>query len=142
MSLTYPIAANGKDALTAALGYARTQSGARREVGQAVTFETDWLQPDKKELEAWKADIQAAISNGSAQVYETEQGAPVLAISFWKPEAQPAEPARRLMAGESTDMRSDHADDLYFRNGRTKSARPGKEDPNQLDLFGESVSEE
>ncbi len=136
MSLTYPIADNGTDALTAPLGHARTKSSARREVGRSVTFETEWLKPDPAQLEAWQGDIQTAISNGSAQAYESDKGQPVIAINYWKPQAQAPVEVKRPMAGESTEKRDDHADDLYFRKGRTKTEKKAQVDPNQLDLFG------
>ena len=60
----------------------------------------------------------------------------MIAVSYWQPvvtiEAEPEpepEPSPEPV-GE------DHADDLYFRHGRTKKKKPERVDPNQLDLFG------
>ncbi len=142
MTLTYPIAANGEEALTAPKGLARTKSGARREIGQAVEFETEWLRPNPQQAEDWQAAVLTAVSYGAAQVYEAEKGGSIIAISFWKLVEEPAPVPARPKAGESKEPRNDHADDLYFRRGRTRQNRKPAVDPNQMDLFGGSSSDD
>lgn len=137
MSLTYPIAHNGLEALTSPLGTARTKSGARAEVGLDVTLETEWLKPSEKEETELRQAIERTIGHGAAQRYEGENGATIIAINYWKPAGEIPAEVKRPLAGESDMPREDHADDLYFRHGRTRTSRKkGESDPNQMDLFG------
>lgn len=135
MSLTYPIAENGRKALTDPRGLARTKAEASLEAGQAVSFETDWLRPGEEDAAALQTVLMTAISQGAAQIYEAEKGGLVIAISYWKLTGFPELPEVRVKAGESRQPREDHADDLYFRRGRTKTGMKKETDPNQLDLF-------
>lgn len=141
MTLTYPIAASGQDALLAPVGFARTQSAAKREAGKSVSFETEWLRPSIPQRDAWQTEVMNALSHGAAQIYETETGDPIIAISYWKPVEEAAKPVEVLPETPSTPPKEDHADDLYFRNGRTKPKRRKPADPNQLDLFGSGTSD-
>ena len=136
MTLIYPIAKTARAALTEPLGEARTKADAREIAGVEVVLETEWLRPDPEEADELSGSVQLAISHGAAQVYESDDGQPVIAVSYWQPvvaiEAEPEpdpEPSPEPV-GE------DHADDLYFRHGRTKKKKPERVDPNQLDLFG------
>lgn len=137
MSLSYPIAETGLAALLEPKGFARTKSMAKREVDQLVEFETEWLRPNEAEAENWQAAIMTAVSTGAVQVYEGDKGARIVAISYWKlveaPEILP-EPEVSDAPAEKKP-REDHADDLYFRHGRTKKSRTPEVDPNQFDLF-------
>lgn len=142
MSLTYPIAENGTQALTAPKGFARTKSAAKREVDAPVAFETEWLRPNPKQAEDWQADIRNAASHGAAQIYESDKGDAIIAINYWKIIVEEAPVVPRPMAGEGKVRREDHADDLYFRRGRTKPGKRKPVDPNQMDLFGGSPSDD
>ena len=143
MSLTYPVAADALEALTQPVGLERTQAAARRLAGREVIFETEWLRPGPERAEELAADIQSALSMGAAQVYENEKGRPIVALKFWriltdeelKPKPAPAKPEGGAKAKE------DHADDLYFRRGRTKKTKPKPVDPNQMDLFQAPASD-
>lgn len=138
MSLIYPVANDARAALTGPQGEARTKAEAREIAGGEVTLETDWLKPDPDEADDLSGAVQLAISHGAAQIYESDDGQPVVAVSYWKPvvipEPVPAPAAEPAPA--SGPVREDHADDLYFRHGRTKKKKPEQVDPNQLDLFG------
>lgn len=138
MSLTYPIAASGTDALTEPKGFARTRAAAEKAAGQGVEFQTEWLRPGPERAEEWQSAVQSALSHGAVQIYETEKGRPVIAISFWKLVEiadDPVEPPVDPNEGQTAPVREDHADDLYFRTGRTRKKKPKPVDPNQLDLF-------
>ena len=142
MTLTYPIAASGEDALLAPVGFARTQSAAKREAGKPVSFEIEWLRPSIPQRDAWQAEVMTALSHGAAQIYETETGDPIIAISYWKPVEKAEAPVEVLPEPPPPSPKEDHADDLYFRNGRTKTRRRKPADPNQLDLFGSAGPED
>lgn len=131
MSLTYPIAETATEALTQPHGHARTKAAAQDLAGQPVVFHTEWLRPGPERAEEWQASVQAAMNTGSVQIYESEKGRPVIAISFWRmvDESEIAPPPPKPKPQE------DHADDLYFRSGRTRKKKPKPIDPNQLDLF-------
>ncbi len=130
----YPIAASAMDALTAPLGHERTQAAARRVAEGEVRFETEWLRPGPERAEELQSSIQAALSNGSAQIYESEKGRPVIALKFWR---IVSEAETILSQPAEAPKKEEHTDDLYFRRGRTK-ARKKPIDPNQLDLFPEA----
>ncbi|MAT33732.1 MAG: hypothetical protein CMK06_01080 [Ponticaulis sp.] len=127
----YPIAASAMDALTAPLGHERTQAAARRVAGGDVRFETEWMRPGPERAEELQSSIQAALSIGAAQIYESEKGRPVIALKFWR---VLSEAEVILSQPVETPKKEEHTDDLYFRRGRTK-ARKKPVDPNQLDLF-------
>ena len=76
MSLTYPIAHNGLEALTSPLGTARTKSGARAEVGLDVTLETEWLKPSEKEETELRQAIERTIGHGAAQRMKVKTARP------------------------------------------------------------------
>jgi hypothetical protein len=137
MPLHYPIAANAREALDSERG-ARTIAEAR-EVAQApVTLVSDWLRPQSAERELVQGKAEAGISRGFVQLYEDAKGRPVIAVTYWKPEAAVKAKTRKSKPKpEATEPVEDHTDDLYFNK---RSAPPKKRkrapDPNQLDLFG------
>lgn len=139
MSLAYPIARNLEEATLPGVKIARTQrEAASLSPGLAVEgLETSWLHLSEAEaltlLGAQGADGPA----GHIQRYEDTSGHVVVAVSWWKlvdpkkagkPKATPA-------ASAAGSEKSDHTDDLYFRQGRTRPKRRKPVDPNQLDLF-------
>ena len=137
MTLAYPIAASGTDALTEPKGLARTKAAARQIAGQPITFETEWLRPGPERAQEWQSAVQMAIGHGAVQLYESEKGRPIIAISYWKlvDETEDAAPVVPV-SPPAGDASPDHADDLYFRKGRTaKKGKVKAADPNQLDLF-------
>lgn len=147
MSLAYPLALTAMDALKGAGKAARTRYDAEElsEDRRVVSLETEWLKPDPDEVTALVKQAEAGEAKGFIQVYEDADGAPVLAVTYWKlgepvartakkaePEAppKPARPEKKPKADE------DHTDDLYFRHGRTRKSRRKKHvDPRQMDLF-------
>ncbi len=167
MSLSYPVAADADTALKAPLGHALTKASARRLADGDVVFETVFLRFSPKEAEALESEILTAVSTGAVQVYETDPGRSVISLKFWRPlaadepETAPSAPRRPTSAHADADdsddetpasgdaasgsedaaasgeAATDHADDLYFRTGRTKRrGRKRDENPNQGDLFG------
>ena len=145
MSHLYPLAVSAQAALEAPEHAALTRAEAERLAGTCpvVALETEWLTLTPQEAEAARAAAEANIGHGFVQTYEDANGAPVLAVTYWKladakailPDRKPVEPVH------SPDI-EDHTDDLYFRSGRTKKrGRRKKIDPNQLDLFNASEGE-
>lgn len=141
MSLAYPIAASAIEALTSPVGLERTRSAARQVAGREVILQTEWLRPGPERAEELKSAIDAAVSHGAAQIYETEKGRPVIALNYWRPMTD-EELAPKPAPVKSDKARDDHADDLYFRRGRTKKTKPKPVDPNQLDMFTPPEDEE
>lgn len=144
MSLTYPIATSALEALTEPLGTARTQTAARRLADRPVSFETEWLKPEPEQAGELAGAVERAVASGAAQIYEGEAGRPVIALNYWQiqnesttaPVEPPPQPTQTPAQPE--EKPADHADDLYFRHGRTKKRKPKPVDPNQMDLFGGS----
>ena len=142
MTLAYPIADDAIKALTEPLGLERTEAAARRIAKGPVKFETEWLRPGPERADELASAILTAAAHGAVQVYENERGCPVVAVNYWKPvtlEESLPPPKPTKTSGEAS---SDHADDLYFRRGRTAKTRKKPVDPNQFDLFGMGESEQ
>jgi hypothetical protein len=76
------------------------------------------------------------------QLYEDAKGAPVIAVTFWKPQGGKTK-TKKSKAGEANageareaDVAAhDDTDDLYFTKPGAKKKRRRTADPNQLDLF-------
>jgi hypothetical protein len=134
LTLAYPVAASGMDALTSPLGLERTRAAAGRVAGRKVVLSTEWLRPGPERAAELESAIQMAISTGAAQIYESEKGRPVIALNYWRPMTD-EELAPQPAPAKPDKARDDHADDLYFRRGRTKKTRPKPVDPNQMDMF-------
>ena len=149
MSHAYPLGETLDDALKPDARAARTR-GQAEEIAEGFNVDalvTDWLTLTAEDVTALmqEADDEAVAAHGHLQRYEDHQGHPVLAVTWWRlvsakatvtklrPEAEP-EP--------DPEPETDHTDDLYFRFGRTKPRRTKKDDPNQMDLFGQSESED
>jgi hypothetical protein len=144
MPLSFPIAHNARAALDAETG-ARTIAEAREQAGANVTLVSEWLRPLPAERESVQGKAESGVARGFVQLYEDAKGRPVIAVTFWKPQAaakakakaEPQTPAKTpAMAVE------DHTDDLYFAkaSSRTKLSLKGRKrkkalDPKQLDLF-------
>lgn len=137
MPLLYPIAANARDALDTEVG-ARTIAEARELAQQPVALVSDWLRPQPNEREALQAKADAGVARGFVQIYEDAKGQPVIAVSYWKPGAQPAPPPKRIQPeAAKAEPAEDHTDDLYFTKAGARAKRKKKTaDPNQMDLFG------
>ena len=144
MSHTYPLGKTARDALAKAEQSARTRYEAEdlvAETHEVLALETEWLTPKAKQLQTWLDQADANPAQGFVQRYEDADGQPVLAVTYWK-----TRPKRKAVIKQFTDTPprpetvADHTDDLYFRQGRTKTRkRPPKLDPNQMDLFGGSA---
>lgn len=150
MSLAYPLAMTVEEALTGAQKAARTRYDAEvLAEGQSVmALETEWVKPGPDDVAVLLKQAESGEAKGFIQIYEDADGAPVLAVTYWKlgapvagkqptpakvdkPKAE--KPARTEKAGKAEE---DHTDDLYFRHGRTrKSRRKRHVDPRQMDLF-------
>ncbi len=139
MSLAYPIARSLEEATLPGAKIARTQREAA-ELSPGFTvegLETGWLHLTEADaltlLGAQGADGPA----GHIQRYEDTSGHVVVAVSWWKlvdpKEARLAKAATPVQAPPAA--KADHTDDLYFRQGRTKTRRKRPADPNQMDLF-------
>lgn len=135
MTLAYPIAASAIDALTSPLGLERTMAAAREVAGQDVVLETEWMRPGPERAEELNSAIMAAVSCGAAQIYESEKGRPVFALNYWRLLTEEEMAPKPDPAPDAGSKPEDHADDLYFRHGRTKKVKPKPVDPNQMDLF-------
>lgn len=138
MPLHYPIAANAREALDSERG-ARTIAEARELANAPVTLVSDWLRPQPAERELVQGKAEAGISRGFVQLYEDAKGRPVIAVTYWKPEAAVKTKTRKTKAkAEAPAPVEDHTDDLYFnkRGAAAPKKRKRAPDPNQLDLFG------
>lgn len=134
MPLLYPIAANAREALDAEVG-ARTISQARELAKAPVSLVSDWLRPQPAEREAVQGKAEAAIARGFVQLYEDAKGRPVIAVTYWKPDAGVKTKPRK--AKPKPGPGEDHTDDLYFtKRGARAKKRKRLPDPNQMDLFG------
>lgn len=143
MPLSFPLANNARAALETLAG-ARTIAEARELAGGPVTLVSEWLRPTAAEREAVQAQAEAGASRGFVQVYEDAKGRPVLAVTFWKKQAQPkakagkARGAAELPPEPTTPVprQYDDTDDLYFSKPAAKARRRRRSpDPNQLELF-------
>ena len=147
MSLAYPLALTAKDALKGAGKAARTRYDAEAQSGDrpVLSLETEWLKPDPGEVPALVKQAEAGEAKGFIQVYEDADGAPVLAVTYWKlgdpvakkaKKAEPEASSKPAKADKKPKADEDHTDDLYFRHGRTRKSRRKKHvDPRQMDLF-------
>lgn len=137
MPLLFPIAPSPREALDTE-GGARTVSEARELVKGPVALVTDWLRPLPSEREALQGKADAGVARGFVQLYEDAKGQPVIAVTYWKPGAQPAPPLAPPRARpQAAEPAEDHTDDLYFAKPGARGKRRRKAgDPNQMDLFG------
>lgn len=149
MGHLYPLARSAAEALNAAEKAARTRHDAEQAAGgvEVLALETEWLTPSPEEAEALVDAAARGLGEGFVQRYEDTNGAPVLAVTYWKLASPPAAPAKRKTAAGKGPVQAkpkaskppepDHTDDLYFRGGRAKKRKPRKRphDPRQLDLF-------
>ena len=150
MSLAYPLAMTADEALTGAQKAARTRYDAEALAGgRSVTaLEIEWVKPGPDDVAALLKQAESGDAKGFVQVYEDADGAPVLAVTYWKLGAsvagkQPAPAAADKPKAEkpakvekAEKAEEDHTDDLYFRHGRTRKARRKRHaDPRQMDLF-------
>lgn len=138
MPLQFPIAQNARAALDAE-GGARTISEARELAKGPVQLVSEWLRPQPAEREEVQGKAEAGIARGFVQLYEDKKGHPVMAVTFWKPDAAVKTRAKKAKASKkdaAPDASEDHTDDLYFTKPGAK-AKKGRRapDPNQLDLF-------
>jgi hypothetical protein len=138
MSLAYPIARSLEEATRPGAQIARTRSeAARLSPGLVIAgLETSWLHLPEAEALALLGAQSADGPAGHIQRYEDTSGHVVVAVTWWK-QVDPAEAAQRPPAAPRPAA-SDHTDDLYFRQGRTRTRRRKPRDPNQLDLFTET----
>ena len=151
MSLAYPLARSGDDALQGIGEAARTRREAEELAGETpvLSLETEWLKPEGSDVPALMKQAESGEAKGFIQVYEDADGKPVLAVTYWKLGA-PAAPTARKPSSQETPpppaatpakpkkekTEEDHTDDLYFRHGRTRRSRRSKPaDPRQMDLF-------
>ena len=140
MPLQYPIASNARAALDAE-GGARTVAEARELARGPVTLVSEWVRPKPAEREDVQGKAEAGIARGFVQLYEDAKGLPVIAVTFWKPQAGAKTKSKRAKAGEAAGSRGasvahDDTDDLYFTKREAKrKKRKRAADPNQLDLF-------
>ena len=150
MSLAYPLAQSGEDALKGVGQAARTRYEAEDLAGETeiLSLETEWLKPATADLPALMKQAESGEAKGFMQVYEDADGMPVLAVTFWKlgGPAKPKPAAAKAAAPEASEKTPkpqkpkgdeiDHTDDLYFRHRRSrKSGRKAQSDPRQMDLF-------
>jgi hypothetical protein len=144
MPLSFPIAPSARAALDEEKA-ARTIAEARELSGKPVTLVSEWLRPTPAEREELQGKADAGVARGFVQLYEDAKGRPVIAVTFWKPQAEGAKAAakgagRKSKGRPDPDAPSppgeDHTDDLYFaKPGSRTRKRKRIGDPNQLDLF-------
>ena len=138
MPLQFPIASNARSALDAE-GGARTVAEARELARGPVTLVSEWLRPKPAEREDVQGKAEAGVARGFVQLYEDAKGQPVIAVTFWKPQAGVKTKTKKAKAGAATDeappSAQDDTDDLYFTKPEAKKKKRKAADPNQLDLF-------
>jgi hypothetical protein len=139
MPLSFPIAATAREALDTETG-ARTIAEARELAAGPVTLVSEWLRPQPAEREEVQGRAEAGVARGFVQLYEDAKGRPVIAVTFWKPNAKvktkpEKKPAAKKPAPDK--VAEDTTDDLYFAKPTSRTKKRGKRspDPNQLDLF-------
>ena len=148
MSLAYPLATTGEDALKGIAEAARTRYEAEALAGETrvLSLETEWLKPEGEDVAALQKQAESGEAKGFIQVYEDADGKPVLAVTYWKLEGAPSPKAPQAPAPEEVQpsrpekkkapSEEDHTDDLYFRHARAKRKPKNKQsDPRQMDLF-------
>lgn len=138
MPLSFPLAETARIALDTEAG-ARTIAEARELAGGPVTLVSEWLRPTPSEKEEVQGRAEAGVARGFVQLYEDAKGRPVIAVTFWRPNAkvktrpdkQKDAPKKKAAPVEDT------TDDLYFAkpSSRTKKRTKKAADPNQFDLF-------
>lgn len=144
MPLTFPLAETARAALDATSS-ARTLGEARDKAGAVVSLVSEWLRPSASERETLQERIDAGVAAGFVQVYEDNQGQPVVAVTFWKRgEMRPPPPVKATPAPAQAApaAATDTVDDLYFEKSGASRRRAGQRgrrsqivDPSQLDLF-------
>jgi hypothetical protein len=115
---------------------ARTQREAERlSPGAAIEgLEVSWLHLGEADAAALFAAQGADGPAGHLQRYEDTSGHVVVAVSWWKI-ADPKAKGSAAKKANAKPASGDHTDDLYFRQGRTRTRRRRPVNPNQLDLF-------
>lgn len=136
MTLSYPIARNALEALSDPVGHERTEAAALRSAGVEVKFDTEWLRPTEDQADELAGAVQSGVMSGAIQLYEGEKGQPVLAVSYWRVVSEAEKILDQPDLSKTPGKKEDHADDLYFRHGRTRKKKKDVVDPNQMDLFG------
>lgn len=151
MPLTYPIAETARDALTNVgaddgAHAARTVGEAREKAGGPVALVSEWLRPSQEERETLGRAADQGVGQGFVQIYEDENGRPVIAVTFWKRDAKrsgfppPQVAVKPAPKAPAPEPEADTVDDLYFSpRAATKKSRKGMgrtPDPRQMDLFG------
>lgn len=136
MPLSFPLAETARIALAAETG-ARTIAEARELAGGPVTLVSEWLRPTPSENEEVQGRAEAGVARGFVQLYEDAKGRPVIAVTFWKPNAKVKTKAKPKEAPAKKAAVEDTTDDLYFAKPSSRTKKRGKKglDPNQLDLF-------
>ncbi|MCA8902234.1 MAG: hypothetical protein KDA53_13415 [Hyphomonas sp.] len=137
MSHAYPLGTSIEDALKPEAEAARTRAEAEALAGdglQVVALTTDWLPVSEEAAEAMLA-AGGEGAHGHLQRYEDDKGSPVIAVTWWKLEAETKKKKAAKPKAPEPAAEADHTDDLYFRRGRTKPSRRRYVDPRQLDLF-------
>lgn len=151
MSHSFPLAETAEAALGSPEPAARTRADAVRLASEldAATrvsgLETEWLNLSANASETDISRADEGVSLGFVQRYEDASGALVLAVTYWKLTTdQQAVAVEPEVTAHPDPVEDDHTDDLYFRAGRTKPRRRKSKpvDPNQMDLFGTSESDE
>lgn len=140
MTHTYPLGKTALKALANAKLAARTRYEAEEIAEDGLTIlalETDWITPSEKRLPDLMQQAEDNPAKGFVQHYEDASGKTVLAITYWKtakPKAAKTKPVKSPPA--DAQAKPDHTDDLYFRQGRTRTGRRTKPaHPDQMDLF-------
>ena len=143
MSHLYPLAASADDALKHATlaALTRYEAEALAEDREIVRLETEWISSAGDDVLSIMDAADAGPGQGFVQRYEDENGAPILAVTYWKLGGErKAKPAQKVTEEPNpAETEEDHTDDLYFRSGRTKPARKRSRkkyvDPRQIDMF-------
>ncbi len=137
MSHLYPLASDALEALNGTSRAARTRAEAEKLAGEAIvtSLETEWLILAKTDAQDMLGQADKGLQTGFVQRYENARGELVLAVTYWKITPERREKPREETQTDPIKPATDHTDDLYFRQGRTKPRRRKKADPNQMDLF-------
>lgn len=143
MSHLYPLAASADEALKHATlaALTRYEAEALAEDREIVRLETEWISSAGDDVLSIMDAADAGPGQGFVQRYEDENGAPILAVTYWKLGGERKAKSAQKVTEEPNpaETEEDHTDDLYFRSGRTKPARKRSRkkyvDPRQIDMF-------
>ncbi len=146
MGLSYPLAQSAHAALfDDDKQFSATQAQAFAMANARVSLVTEWLKPEKDDIEATLDKADNARAQGFVHVYEDKDENTVFAVTFWKViSAEEADAEDKKISEEKAARAEENTDDIYFTRPDKRRERFGlsvrkprvkKPDPRQMDLF-------